>query len=377
MSFVNNLRTSRKLTYGFGIIIVLMLVIAFLGYRGISSVHNDLNTMVNEQFVFVEEMGVINADVRQIRGNLYKYAALPGEAGAVLSDFNNSVNEIDEVIEFLKGKNLSVDMLTIFEEFVTNWEEYKAASIEVMSFMAYKDTDSANASLSSGGRMYNALEKMNENLTRMLENNRNQVDQGYQTADESFQQTRLILLLGIAAATLIAVLIINIINQSITRPLALVMQALKTLMVGSTIFIVDEKSRNDLIHRQDEFGELSKSVINTRKYMSEMAGVAEAIANNDLSISVQPKSEDDRLGNMLLTMVRNLNRTISDVAMASTQVKETSRILAGASTQSSQATEQIATTIQQVARGTTQQSEAVNKTASSVEQMGRAIDGVA
>ncbi len=377
MNFVNNLRMNRKLYAGYGIIILLMLVIAILGYRGISDVNNDLDLMYNQQLVIIEKMDAVSADISQIRGDFFKYLVMPEEAGNILSDFNARVGDVDSIIEEIKGQQLSSEVTAQFEDFVKNWKEYKASAIEVMSFLAYRNNSSAVASLSSGGRMFTTQGVLEENLTRMLELNRNQADEEFQAATQRFNQTRTILLGGILVCILITCIIIYLIYQSIIPPLKLVDSALQTLMLGSTVFVVDEKTRNGLIHRKDEFGDLSRSVIGTRKYFIEMANAAEAISNKDLALKIQPKSPDDKLGGTLASMVESLNATITDVAGATVHVQEASQQLASASDQSSQATSQIATTIQQIAKGTTQQSEAVNRTASSVEQMGRAIDGVA
>jgi len=377
MNFVNNLRMNQKLYFGYGIIILLMVVIAFLGYRGITDVNNDLDMMYNQQLVIIEKMDAVSADITLIKGGFFKYLVIPEEAGSVLSDFNARVGDIDSIIEVIKGQQLSTEAALQFEEFAKNWEGYKASAIEVMSFLAYKNSPAALTSLSSGGRLFTAQTALEESLSRMLEINRNQADEEFQAAAQKVNQTRMVLLIGIFVCFLIACMIIYLINQSIIPPLKLVNTALQTLMLGSTVFVVDEKTRNGLIHRKDEFGELSRSVIGTRRYFTEMANAAEAISKKDLALKIQPKSPDDKLGTTLAYMVQSLNTTISDVAGATLRVQEASQQLASASDQSSQATNQIATTIQQIAKGTTQQSEAVNRTASSVEQMGRAIEGVA
>lgn len=377
MKLVNNLRMNQKLYVGYGIIIVLMLMIAILGYQGISGVNKDLGSMYNQQLVIIEKMDAVNADISQIRGGFFKYLVMPEEAGNVLSDFNSRVSDIDSIIEAMQGQVLSPEVDTQFQGFLKNWEEYKASAIEVMSFLAYKNSSAAVTSLSSGGRMFTAQSSLEGNLSQMLELNRNQADEEYKTASQSFNQTRLVLLIGIFVCILIACLIIYLINQSIVPPMKLVNSALQTLMLGSTIFIVNENTRNELTQRKDEFGELTRSVVGTRKYFIEMAKNAEAISNKDLGVKIQPKSPDDILGMTLVSMVQSLNKTISEVADASMRVQQASRQLANASDQSSQATSQIATTIQQIAKGTTQQSEAVNRTASTVEHMSRAIEGVA
>ncbi len=377
MNLVNNLRTNQKLIYGFGILLVLMLGMAILGYKGVSDVHEDLTSMYNRHLVIIEKLDAVDAEIGQIRGDIYNYIVSPENAMTLQSDFNSSLDEIEELVAFLERQEYSSDEAVIFKDFSTNWLEYRAAATEIMSLLANKGETSALSSLSSSGRMNNALSQLDGNLSALLQANRNKADLAYQASVDNYLRTRLALILGVVFSTLLAVLIIMALSKSINTPLRLVINALHTLMLGSTILVVEEKTRKELLSRKDEFGDLSRSVIGTRRYFSEMAIVAESIAQNDLSVNVQPKSPDDKLGNTLLQMVGNLNLTISEVAQASSLMQETSIQLASASNQSSQATNQISTTIQQVASGTSQQAEAVNRTASSIEQMGRAIDGVA
>jgi methyl-accepting chemotaxis protein len=112
-------------------------------------------------------------------------------------------------------------------------------------------------------------------------------------------------------------------------------------------------------------------------YMKEMAFSADAIANGDLSIQINPNSEKDVLGNALSLMVKSLNETISQVASSASDLESSSSQLAEAAAQAAQATQQISITVQQVASGTSQQADASNRTAESIEDLNRTISGVA
>lgn len=377
MKFVNNLRTSQKLIYGFGIMVLLMLLIAVLGLKGTMDVHADLETMYNHELQIIERTGTVHASIRQITTNIYNYIVVPEKAGSILTDFNAQVEIIDSQLTFLQDHTLSSDEASMINSFSSNWDEYKAAAIEVMSFLAYRDTPSAITSLSEGGRMHSARIDLESDLTGMLEGTRNQADKEYSDATEKSNLTRTVIFFGFAGSLALAILIIIVLSHSINTPIKLLINALHTLMVGSTGFVVEEKARKELLTRKDDFGDLSRAVVSTRRYFAEMAEVAAAIASNDLSVKVQPKSEDDTLGNTLQQMVKNLNATLADFLAASSQVQQTSSQLAEASRQSGQVTEQISQTIQQVATGISQQAEAINRTASSIDEMGRVIDGVA
>ncbi len=129
--------------------------------------------------------------------------------------------------------------------------------------------------------------------------------------------------------------------------------------------------------RKDEMGDLSRAFAAMVNYLQEMAGAAEKIAANDLSLSVRPRSAQDVLGNAFAQMVANLRSVIQQVVESANAMGLFSEQLASAAQQSDLVTEQIAQTVQQVAKGIAQQSDSVTRTAASAEQMNRAIEGVA
>jgi methyl-accepting chemotaxis protein len=377
MSFVNNLRTSQKLAWGFGLIIILMFVIAIMGYKGVSDQNSQLDSIYNQQMALVVKMEEISGKLNRIKGDIYWYMASPEMAAEIQADFESSIRQIDEIVAFLQKVQENNSDAIQLETFLSNWKEYKSSAEEVTAFLSNNNYAGALMSISAGGRINNAQKAMESEFSALNEIIHTEAEREYSSAISVFNSTRVILAAGFVLCLVLSIIIVYFLSNSINRPLRALDSALQTLMRGSTEFVIEEKTRKELLSRKDEFGDLCRSVVGTRRYLTDMTGAASSIAQNDLSVVVQPRSEDDTLGTMLQLMAQNLHKTISDVASATREVQETSIQLANASNQSSQATNQISTTIQQVATGTTQQAEAVNRTASSIEQMGRAIDGVA
>jgi methyl-accepting chemotaxis protein len=377
MKFVNNIRTNRKLIYGFAIMIILTIIVAVLSLTTTNRITDNLDVMYNRQLVIIDKLNTINTNTAMITRDVYGFLAIPEGREVLLSDMNKLISDTDSINELLKGKQLTSDQSALFSDFTKYWAEFKTAAGELSSSLDKMDDAAIIASITKGSNMDNARSAMSKSVAALLDLTRQKAEDEYQSSQASAKNSLLNILIAVVLSIAIAVLLTIILNSSISKPLALVTAGLHTLMVGSAKVTIDEKTKQEYLKRKDEFGDLVKAVMGTRAYFTEMANVTESIAQNDLTVTVEPKAEDDKLGHTLLKMVNDLRATISDVAEASVKVQDASGQLAAASTQSSQATEQIATTIQQVARGTTQQSEAVNKTASSVEQMGRAIDGVA
>ena len=139
---------------------------------------------------------------------------------------------------------------------------------------------------------------------------------------------------------------------------------------GDLTQTLPDKGRDELAWTAYSFNQMMKR-------LNKIADALDQIAGGDLTVEIQVKSDKDRLGEALNTMVASLRHLVGQVADSASSLSTASTQLASAADQAGQATSQIATTIQQVAKGTTQQTQAVTQTAAAVEQMSRAIDGVA
>ena len=176
---------------------------------------------------------------------------------------------------------------------------------------------------------------------------------------------------------LLALMLGFLINQSITRPLSKAVDIGKALSKGDLVRDMSEAEKDKLRLRKDEIGDLGKAFDGLINYMQEMGTAADRIAHNDLTISIEKKSEKDELGKAFIRMVTGLQETMVEITENANNLTEAAIQLAEAAGQAGMATSQISTTVQQIAKGTTNQSESINKTASSIEQMSNAIEGVA
>lgn len=182
-----------------------------------------------------------------------------------------------------------------------------------------------------------------------------------------------IILLSIIVVTVLAILLSN----SIIKPLLIVKKESDDLSKGILLRDMSQKEMEVVSLRKDEIGDIGKSFAGLIQYLQSMGLAANAIAENNLSISVEPKSDQDELGVAFKQMINSLRDIVGQVTVNANNLSESAAQLSNAATQAGDATNQIAVTIQQVARGTQNQAAAVTKTASSVNQMAVAIEGVA
>lgn len=221
-------------------------------------------------------------------------------------------------------------------------------------------------------------EEMTTRLDTLTGHMNEQAESSLQAAIDQSSQSRMVSL-GVAIAVILMGLGLSVvIARNIVNPLRVITSIAGRLSEGdSELGQVDWQQMGQIKTRQDELGQVSRAFISLIEYFQQMAGVAQHIAQGDLTVNVSLRSERDLLGNSFSRMVNNLGRLIGQVAQNAIHLNESSGHLAGAAEQAGQATGQIAMTMQQIAQGISQQAEGVAQSAAMVDQLRQVIEGVA
>jgi methyl-accepting chemotaxis protein/carbonic anhydrase len=136
--------------------------------------------------------------------------------------------------------------------------------------------------------------------------------------------------------------------RSISRPITAIAKIADDVSIGDIQHTIEIRSN-------DEIGVLAESFRRLIDYMKTLAAAAERIAANDLTVTVEAKSQKDVLGNAFKTMTTNLTAMVRQLTDNSTQLV-------------SAATE-IASSSEQMARGSQEQTGQTAQVSSAVEEM--------
>lgn len=172
-----------------------------------------------------------------------------------------------------------------------------------------------------------------------------------------------LLAVSVLLTVIIALRLIRIIVRSVNQ----LSDAAKEIALGRVNNI------NMIKYNNDEFGELIDEYTKVIDNIKYQASVAEEVSNGNLTITVNPSSAEDMLGNSLKKLVEdNLNAlsNISDagsqVTVSSSQVASASQALAQGSTEQASAIQQITASIDEIAEKTRQNAEQANEAAGMV-----------
>jgi methyl-accepting chemotaxis protein len=179
--------------------------------------------------------------------------------------------------------------------------------------------------------------KLSPHLDRLLETRLDGIRR-------SKHRVQLVLALGL----LLALYAFGALYLLVTRSLRQIAAAAEGLAEGDVDQQLDVDSR-------DEVGQVATAFRSTISYLKDAAGAAERIADGDLTVDVQPRSERDALGTSFAVMTTKLRTLLGEVSNSASIVSSASLEMATTSEEAGRAVGEIAGAVGEVAVGAERQ----------------------
>ena len=178
--------------------------------------------------------------------------------------------------------------------------------------------------------------------------------------DETAAAKRLMLILGIAAL-IVAGLVGFLLARSIRKPTKQMVEAANGLAEGDVEQEITLRSR-------DELGQMADAFRGVIDYQRDLAGAARRVAEGDLTVEVEPKSERDTLGRAFATMIANVREVVGRMSQTAANLAEASQQMANTSDEAGRAVGEIAHAVGEVAAGAERQVKTVDDARVTAEQ---------
>ncbi len=346
----------KKLIASFLGVAAIALVLGILGYYG--AVSNAKS---------VEEIGVVR--LPSVQGLLVMseaQTAIDAAENALLCTKLSAEQRRDAYQRFTDAKKHADDGWKIYEplpqteeeartwkEFVPAWGKWWKDHEDFVALAKKYESDQSDLmyttlvaqALETNGESFRAAETLLNKLVDInLQVANEEVPRAMSQARSQMTTSIVAMIIGVLLAVMLGVLI----SRSISRPVTLMANIAQQISVGDVDHDIEVKSR-------DEIGVLAEAFRGLIAYMKELAGAAERIAANDLTVEVAPKSDKDVLGNSFKTMVNNLTGMIRQLGQNATELVT--------------AATEIASSAEQMSRGANDQNEQMGQVSSAIEEM--------
>ena len=379
---MKNLKMKKKLMVGFGIVIILSVVLAVMAIVSLNETKDNYQNKLDYSQVRVQTILEIYSevlDLRRITSTIHAYSGdetrVRENAAASEGVFSSLYENINNYITLVQNdKALTAaqinELVGKAENMRATTQQYKRDLLDpTVAFALAGNTASISenyaAQASVISRFQDEIQLIKDaeyELSHVL------VEQSTAQADTF----RVVFVVVSVIIVIISVLFALFIANDISKPLALVDEWIGVTAQGIITWSDEElKLLNKYGARRDEIGSMMKSYIKLIEYIGSISKSLSRIAEGDLTIEVIPKCNDDQLSHSLLGMIRDLNTMFAEINSASAQVSMGSRQIADGATSLAQGSTQQAASVQQLSASVT---EIASKTKENASLAGRAAD---
>ena len=309
-----NLRIGVRLGLGFGLMLVLLSVIAYIGMTRLAAVNDITSDIVSNKWLKVGLLQEGLAGVNDIGiGARDLVLATKAEARQASKERvmkgRASIGKAWDTLKPTLNQSRGIEML---QGILDSRERFIAAQNQVIKLMDENKVDDARAYVA--GDFGKVAVEYRQRVNALIKFQGELMDQAGTSAAQQYQQARTLMLALAFAAIVIGVGIALWVTRSITRPL------------------------------------------------NEAVGVANQLADGDLTATIEVTSSDEtgQLLQAMKNMVGKLSQIIGEVR--------------GSADALSSASEEISATAQSISQATSEQAASVEETSASIEQMSASIN---
>lgn len=312
MSF-RNLKIGVRLGIGFGVLLALLVIVAGMGVREMSMIKQGTDRIAQHDWVkaklVMQVKDEILEDEADFQGVLLATDAtqqeqLTARLGVHETQIEKRLGQLDELLKSPQGR----EMLASIRQHLDRLGVIKAEALRLM-----KTGEVAQAASHFSSQGLPLVDTLRTSLNQLTVLQQQHLDHSYQQANAVYHESRIMAISVILIGLLLGVGFAWVTTRSITRPIR------------------------------------------------EAVNVANHLADNDLSVSIDVTSSDET-GHLLAamrTMAENLAGVIAEVRSAADSL--------------SSASEEVSATAQAVSQASTEQAASVEETTASMEEMGASV----
>ena len=355
-----------KLFGGFGIVLVLLAIVGYLGWRNTADFSADVRSLYDDRVQPFQQLSDAREGLFQLRiGTLQYKTADPQERQTIRADAQKWQQQIDDGIKAYRSRDLSADEQANLKTFDDAYATMLRLRPQILSL--YDAGKTADGDALRNGDAQKAFDQANGALDNL---------QGIQTklAKETYDQvtasadssTRLILI-GVAAALAVGLAIAFFVSRAIASGVSQVartaehiartdlpalVQAAEAIARGDLTCSVAVSAEHVAVSSRDEIGAMAAAF---NAMIDDLHAAGEAIAR----------------------MIVNLRNAVIEVQNTGAAVAAASATLETASDQAGQAVQQVSSTISNVGQAAQAQARSAQDGSQAVDQLSGAIDQVA
>jgi methyl-accepting chemotaxis protein len=310
MSFIDDMKVGKKLMGGFLIVLLILVVVAVIGYVNLQDAVARQNTLY-EKMQGSENLALTNAALEKMRGDIYRYIAVPADRKATSDSLKSQVTVINDNMKEFRSRPISAEDKATLDKFDKAWATMQTTYKKLETDTDAGDTAAVDAGLAAGSPAVTAR-------AECIAAEKALVTSAFTTAEDLNKASAAAAAsasMMMIAATLIAVVaglaIALYLSRSITGPIDLVATNLKELRKGHLSVRLN-------LNRKDEIGDMAKTMDSYAAGQQKwVLGTMQKIAEGDLSTELKAADAQDEVVPALQTTINSIRALVAESNMLS------------------------------------------------------------
>lgn len=299
----------------------------------------------------------------QLRNVMYMYVGDNENIEASKSNISEAKNTVNDYMDEVKGDLKDSATKTLYEKVKTNIDDYFSDVDKCLEYFDFGKIQDARNYLKDNG--VKSADKAEENIKKLI----NEIDkyaqkkQDYVIAQNKKGDYFVAFIMIIALAN--AFVAFWFIMTTIRNPLVELAGVAKKVSAGEVdVDITPSKIDNEVGALVDGFQAMVDNLKN-------QADTLKLISDGDMTVSYQPKSENDIVGNAIVKLIADNNMAFSKIRNAANQITTGSEQIAAASQTLAQGSSEQASAIQEISASIT---DIANKTKDNAQKAAEVND---
>ncbi len=354
-----------KLFAGFGAVIVLGIVLGAVAIVNMSSMNHDTVEVTDKGLPSVQLVGDVATVAGRYRTDQFEALSADTPAGATkyLGQLHAAEASVSASFKALKPLLTTASERAQYAQSLSDWNAYVKHTPAFEAATRAGRHDAALAQL--GGATRSDYEDLSQHLTSWTADSRSAADDSARQAKHSYRLSSIVTVVLLALSALLGIAVAWFISRLIVRGVSQMLHAATGIAEG------DVDQHVDLVSR-DELGDTAAAFRRMIEYLKGMAAAAERIADADLTVEVEPRSERDLLGVSFERMIGNLRGIVGRISQAAQVLAASSEEVAASSEEAGKAAAEIANAVSDVAQGAEQQARMADQARSAIQETGEA-----
>lgn len=358
-----DIKISTRLISTFGLLLAFLWMITTLSLWKMSSMYSVSEEITAQRLPSVERINMINTNASDFRIGEFQHilSADKKAKGAIEQSINSIIDLFEENQRAYSMLIKDTQERTIYNEFISDWNQYLELHEQVLDFSRRDEDDKASKLLE--GEAARVFSDVNEKLIKLIEINRNGAQEAGQATKHVYDTAKNTILLAITVISVLFIGVVVWLIRAITIPLN------QALSVANRVANGDLTGRIS-IHSHDEIGQVLESLEHMQsslsRVVSDVLTNAENVANSSAELaqsnqdlSHRTESQASALEETTATM-EELGSTVANNAESAKQANQLAQRASTVASQGGEAVGKVVATMQEISASSRQISDIIS-----------------